>query len=902
VSEARRERTNRFEGFLGRLFLAIGFLLLSAGDVMAGTTGKLSGRVVDPEGKPVVAATITVVGTRLGAFSDADGRYNVINVPAGVHEISVTRLGFKNVTIRNITISADATTTLDLPLEVAAVTMETVIVTAERPQVNVNATNTTSTLSSEEIEALPVQELQDIVNLQAGVVDGHIRGGRREEVQFQVDGVTVNNPFDNSSTIKIDRSLLQEVQVISGTFDAEYGQAMSGVVNAVLKSGTDQFEWNGELLGGGFLFEGERRRWDSEFRPTGIQSYQLNVSGPVTANTVFLLGGRRAAFDDYLYGERRFLPTDTSNVDENRYYPTGDNERVPLGFSRDWSGLFKITNTSLPETRLSYQMLFNESEGRRANFGYRFNPEGATRQNTTSLVHGIDLTQTFSSTTFLDLSLRQNYFSYRDMAYEDLFDSRYDAAGELRSDDDYARGAIVKGVDFGRFKQKMNMLLLKTSLVSQISSRHLVKVGFEPQFPTVEFGNPGVLTNVGGDQGQVLGRSRTGNIPWDPELYDPEEFQSVPKYKPFMFAAFAQDQMEWEDLTLRAGLRVEYFDARSTVPSDPANPANAIDGAPESHPVKTTRKVALAPRLGVAYPITERAGVHFAYGHFYQYPTLKDLFSNSDYSVLDELQASTDRFDVFGNPDVDAQKTVSYEFGYKQALSDQFSAELNIFYKDIRDLLGVEFISTYNDARYARFTNTDFGNVMGFTLTLDQRRIGPLSTSLDYTWQRVRGQSSDPQETATRAETGGDPRPRLVPLNWDQRHTLNLTATLARPDEFTVSGVLKVASGQPYTPELDTGFGSGLEVNSGRKPGSFLVDLRAEKYVTTQGLRGSLFGRVFNALDTRYFNGSVFATTGSPYYSLPGANETELLDPLRFYPPRRIEIGVTLGSGRSESE
>src|SRR4029078_1442538 len=114
------------------------------------------------------------------------------------------------------------------------------------------------------------------VNLQAGVVDGHFRGGRKEEVQYQVDGVSVNNPFDNTSTVRIDRSLIQEVQVISGTFDAEYGQAMSGVVNAVLKEGSEKFEWNGEVLTGGFYYEGSRRHWDSEANPAGIQSYQAS--------------------------------------------------------------------------------------------------------------------------------------------------------------------------------------------------------------------------------------------------------------------------------------------------------------------------------------------------------------------------------------------------------------------------------------------------------------------------------------------------------------------------------------------------------------------------------------------------------------------------------------------------
>ena len=135
---------------------------------------------------------------------------------------------------------------------------EEVVVIAERPPVDLKVTSSQATLTTEEIENLPVQDLDDVVNLQAGVVDGHFRGGRQGEVQYQVDGVSVNNAFDNSSSLKIDRSLLQEVQVISGTFDAEYGQAMSGVVNAVLKEGTEEFQWTPRCSAGAISFPGAR--------------------------------------------------------------------------------------------------------------------------------------------------------------------------------------------------------------------------------------------------------------------------------------------------------------------------------------------------------------------------------------------------------------------------------------------------------------------------------------------------------------------------------------------------------------------------------------------------------------------------------------------------------------------
>src|SRR5690242_10858943 len=153
-----------------------------------------------------------------------------------------------------------------------------------------------------------------------------------------------------------------------------------------------------------------------------------------------------------------------------------------------------------------------------------------------------------------------------------------------------------------------------------------------------------------------------------------------------------------------------------------------------------------------------------------------------------------------GNPDIRPEKTVQYQFGYKQSITDDFGADVTLFYKDIRDLLGIEFINTYNDAQYVRWTNVDFGNVVGFTVSLTRRNFGLLSGTLDYTWQLAQGDASDPRETADRAAAGEDPRPRLVPFSWDQRHTLNLTATLSRPERYTVSTIVRISSGQPYTP------------------------------------------------------------------------------------------------------
>ncbi|MBX2821748.1 MAG: TonB-dependent receptor, partial [Rhodothermaceae bacterium] len=217
-------------------------------------------------------------------------------------------------------------------------------------------------------------------------------------------------------------------------------------------------------------------------------------------------------------------------------------------------------------------------------------------------------------------------------------------------------------------------------------------------------------------------------------------------------------------------------------------------------------------------------------------------------------------------------------------------------YKDIRDLLGVEFVQTYTAAEYARLTNIDFGGVRGFTVALDQRGLGPVSVSLDYTLQNATGNASDPRETANRAAAGEDPRPRQIPFNWDQRHALNGTLVLYKPDNFALTAIVRFASGQPYTPTLSTGFGADLEGNSGRKPNYTILDFRAEKFFNLRGLQWTAFLRVFNVLDEHFSNGFVFSDTGSPYYTLIPAQQRNP-NPGRLNPPRRIELGISLRGG-----
>lgn len=854
------------------------------------TTGKLSGKVIDQSGEALIGANVLVEGTNQGAATDFDGYYVILNLRAGSYSIRIGYVGYQSKVVEKVKINSDQTTRLDVTLSAEVIEGETVTITAQRPLVEFNQTSSVSTIGKDDIANLPVQDLNQIVNLQAGVIDGHFRGGRIGEVQYQVDGVTVNNPFNNSSTLQLDKSVLQEVQVISGTFDAKYGQAMSGVVNAVLRTGTDQFEWSGEVYGGDFVpFDDKRYPNNKSIDPTTLHNLQLTLTGPAyLPQTTFLLSGRRYFSNGWLYGERRFLPTDSSNFETLQYYPTGDGEIVPMSTTREWSGQFKISNQSIEKIQLSYQAILNSIETKYYSFGMRLNPDGVKPNKTISLTHGLDLTHTVNDKMFYRISLRQNYFDYKSFMYEDVFDPRYIQAGEPKGYANYEFGAIIQGVDLGRYIQKTNSGIFKGDFTWQFDRSNMIEAGIEAHYSEISFGSPGFIAPTIENGVRIL-KARL----YPEKIEDPK----VETYFPTQLAAYLQDRLELGDLIIRAGLRLEYYDANAFVPSNLQNPANSILGAPTSTLNKTTIKLALAPRLGFSFPLTDRASIYFAYGHFYQMPGLADLYSNSNYLVLKDLQAATSTYATMGNPDLKPQLTVQYEVGLKQALTDFLGLELTFFYKDVRDLLGSEFVSTYAAADYPRLTNVDFGSIYGFTIAFDQRFLGPISTSIDYTMQFARGNSSDPYETANRAASGKDPRPRDIPFGWDQRHTINATAIYIIPDNYSISAVLRYGSGMPYTPALGFGFNADLETNSGTKSGFVLVDLRAEKFFSMDFINLSAFLRISNILNTSFVNGFVFAGTGNPDYSTNALGDRAVLsDPGRFYEPRRIELGISFRS------
>jgi outer membrane receptor protein involved in Fe transport len=256
---------------LFKLFLSL--LIISNQLTFAGTTGRLAGRITDAAtGEALPFVNVVLMGTTLGAATDIDGYYSIINVPPDNYVVKASAIGYNSVSYQDVKISIDLTTTINFELSETSVELkEEVVVVATKPLVKMDLTSSTAIVGDDVISQLPVTEVSDVLKLQAGVVvssDGalHIRGGRANQIAYQIDGVPVTDVYDGSTTVDVNQNAVQELQVISGAFNAEYGQAQSGVVNLVTKDGSNTYSGNIQAYSGDYV---SNRTDCNPSKPTG---------------------------------------------------------------------------------------------------------------------------------------------------------------------------------------------------------------------------------------------------------------------------------------------------------------------------------------------------------------------------------------------------------------------------------------------------------------------------------------------------------------------------------------------------------------------------------------------------------------------------------------------------------
>ncbi len=938
----------------GRWWIVLVILLGVTSSANAGSTGKIAGEVKDTQtGEALIGVNVLLEGTTQGAATNIDGYYVILNIQPGTYTLLASAVGYNKKRIENVRVSIDLTTTINVDLAPTVLEVaEEVVVTAERPLVRQDVTAKTAVVGSEQIDALPVVEVAEVLELQAGFVAGSLRGGRQGEVAYWIDGVPVTDVYDGSRVVEVNKNLVQELQLVSGAFNAEYGQAMSGIVNIATREGGQSFAGGVSIWGGQYvttdktLFPG-----NEDFQPTLIRNIEANLSGPILGDQLtFFVNGRYYRDGGWHNAYRRFNPSNISFTDEiTREFTLyrdaegrGDSSAVSMNSFERYYGQGKLAWKIIPTMKLTVNYIYDDTEQRGDlltrgyDRGYFYNPDGLGTNTGEAHTVIFQLTHTLSQNTFY--SLGGSWFQ-RDVRYS-LYDLEYEAANDgsgdliekvvpgnpryvhpklFLTDDPYS--FFTGGTDLSIFQRQTVTRLLKFDISSQLDQINLVKIGAEIRshdlfFEDIDLQPIASQTDI--DLATASPYIQTRILPTS------SNFHNVYDRSPIELSAYIQDKLEFKNFILNIGVRFDYFDSKGFVLNDdttnnkefytvddpniyaPIKPSNAARTLEERRSYwyrPASSKWAVSPRIGASFPITAQGMVYFSYGHFFQVPRFERLYQNPEF----KLGFGTGNLGVVGNTDLKPEMTINAEIGVRQALSDDIAIDVTAYLRDIRDLTGTlseEIIIFGGSSKYSRFVNSDFGLVKGIVLTLTKRFSGGFAATIDYTYQVAEGSTSDPEEARNAIAGNSQPTLQLRPLNWDQRNTLNFTASY-NGEGWGASLIGRFGSGTPYTPRRSED-NTSLLTNSELKPSNTSLDIRAFYEFPFDVVRLVLFARVFNLLDTRN-EVEVFDDTGRAGFTTDQdraaatnpQQRVNTLDqwftrPAHYSEPSRIELGFNL--------
>ncbi len=955
------------------------------------TTGKITGTVTDMEtNEPLPGVNVIIEGATLGAATNLAGQYTILNIPPGIYTLKATMIGYKALVYENIRVKTDLTTRRDFKLTQTVLDAgEEIRVVAERPIVQMDMTSSLAAVSAEEIEALPVQEIDQVIRLQAGVVSQggnlHIRGGRGRETAYWIDGVPVTN-LNGSRGIAVENYAIQEMQLVSGTFNAEYGKAMSGIVKITTKEGGSKYSgrlsgFAGDFISGSHVYEvldrvevvtdprtGKSKKvgyghnplekWNPEY------DANFSLSGPVPLSgkkLTFFLNGRYNESVGYMYGRKWFTAQGLP----------GDSSLVPLDPRRRYSWQTKLTWRPSGNIKLNYNLLLRGNRAERnANRNLRYVPDAGTQNYSNGQVHMLTLSHTLSPKSFYEFKLGRYLTDGESYLYKDPYRSPGYLIKVTKSD------GSVDYVDYGSDAEKEEIInqvnenenwryeyvidpanpigylhpdsnaisrapksfedlrtslghgysqdsywLAKFDFTSQMHQNHQVQAGFELVLHQYDRENFNLRPDV----------DEAGNEiePFVPSIEPISTvFHNDYSRKPREFSVYVQDKMEFQNIfIMNLGLRFDYFDANHVVPTDPADPdiyrpypygGYVYHTGPDSIPTtlgerrslmhtRVEPKTQLSPRVGISYPITDKGVIHFSYGHFFQMPQASYLYARPDFKL-----AVGDDDMLFGNADLNVEKTVQYEIGLQQQIGVDLGLDVTLFYKDIRDWVGISPVieTRYPDTRYRKYENKDYANVRGITIDLEKRFTNNYAATLDYTFSIAEGTYSSPGDAFSAITSGKEPAKKLIYMDYDRRHLLNGTFSF-RAAGWLISLIGRFRTGFPYTPNLMAGSAAasyiGWDENIARRPPTSSLDLYLDKKLVKTGpLSHRIYVRVYNLLDQKGAT-NVYSDTGTPDFDTytthrlypydadrVGSLEHFLLQPGWYQSPRQIQLGYTI--------
>ena len=913
--------------------------------IFAGTGGKIAGRIIDRESNnPLPGVNVIVEGTSAGSATDLNGEYVILNVPPGFYTIKASYIGYTPVRVENLRVNIDQTTRQNFQLATQVIEGQEVTVTAERKLVRKDLTASQKITTSEEIMEMPVESFIGVLTTQAGVNTGadgalHIRGGRSNEVGYYIDGILVSNPFTtNSLAINISNKALEEMKVVSGAFNAEYGNAMSGIVNIQTKDGGRDYHGSLSINTGDYITNDTDLYMNiDDVNPLANMIYEGALNGPVPllsriGNLTFNISGRYSDYEGYLYGKREHLPTDSANFESDDWYIElgGDDKYISLNSSKKLNLLCKLTYRITPRIKVSLQAMHQgrdyKSYSTSGSHDYRYNPDGTSDYQSHNNNYSLRINHSLNNKSFYQASVFYSTTDYKRYQFEPIDLDKAAPIDDYMDNTSYAYYIDQPG--FGRFYILQDFKYVPSNRIigapdsdtfffggtdrhhnyqqsystgfrfdytHQINTKHEIKLGVSTRIDSLKERSFDILYD--GVQYPIPIILPVNNSPTH-DLY-----QKTAKF----YSVYIQDKIEYDNMIVNAGVRYDWFEPNDDYIVNLLKPeGELIDDVPEM--ITAESKLMLSPRLGISFPITDAGILHFSYGHFYQMPTLKRLYT------ADIFGASNDP--EIGYANLKPEKSTLYEFGLQQQFGRYIGIEASVFYKDTREYLALQTIRyespNYGPYDYSIYLNKDYGSVQGLTISLTKLYdpASKLSLWLDYSYQKAEGNSVQSDAFLFSVLTGEEEEKLIVPLSFDQSHIINGTLMISKPNSWGITFIGKIAGGWPYTPVIYKANYNAYP-NSSRKPIQKNVDMRIHKTFRIGSLHYVVYAKVYNLFDQRnekyiytdtgragytYINRSSQEPQIEPHYGEAGVKTWEEYyhRPHYYTAPRSVKIGLSI--------
>lgn len=769
-------------------------------ELFAGNSGKIVGTVKDADtGEMLIGVNIFVEGTNRGASSDIEGKFLILGVSPGTYTLKLSYLGYQTLHIKDVRVVIDRTTEIFTEMKKTSIEMEKeIVVNADRPPIALDVSSSKRDIEITDVEMLPVIDFNNLLNMQPGTVyqpktndvqeqitnELSIRGGTG--VGVFVDGLNVTEALSSGSLTNFNLSTLKAAEILTGGFNAEYGNIRSGIINVVTKDGTEKYHVSADIkfspaakkhFGSSIYDQKSAPEWllygynDALFGPDGKHDMQ----NPDSYWEYFALKDTVYGFSPeqaqeawkYQHREREYGHKPDYIVDLTlggpvpfvNYLTSDTNLKFFTGLRYEYNMLaVPLSRDHYEDMNWFWKLTFNPVSSMKVNV------QGTYQQNLSSTTYNtpqVSVTTIEQAIYSMQYPLTKYYQAMRSMA------DRYRNQIAIN---------ISHALSDNTFYDFKLSYLLRRSFVNHAPERNsnivfnVGGVGFdegpygwtpldvadlggrESEFGIKTAGFAFILGGHGKERDysrETLINTRFdlvsqidkyhqikagfefnyddmdmnhGLIQISPPLVKYDKFRRIP----IKLAAYAQDKIEFSGMIANLGVRLDYTDRRGTYFTDMFSDYYVVDSLPLV-PTQTIKSfLYVSPRIGISHPISEKSKLFFNYGHFYDEPGATYLYNKRErYGGF---------YDRIENSNLKPQRTIAYELGFEQQIGDEYLFHISGFYRNITNQ--IKWVDYYSDTgnRISSFTNDNYADTRGLE-SIIEKKVGEFFTgslSFDY--------------------------------------------------------------------------------------------------------------------------------------------------------------------------